>query len=298
MKGGSRGGKAEEEAQALLNRLVPPPTQAFCGDRQYRIVRDAHGRAMRYERLESKADERTRVKAEKRARRAGVTPMAGRNVQTVEQVKRELELIGANLVGACGAFRITNEVARRVGFGLLRKAGGHRAVPLPGGACASGDEVIGAGFAGFATDYIIDPATFFGYDILGDGGGANVPQWPDEPETAPDMVARNRQNFASPLDLGSGVPVDPVDPGPTPIPTGDLVTVLAKLTALSEQIAQQERLIKQLSDQVAGIKGGGLTPDELTAMFTALTKILAAVKSSRVGHTAAFGGRMTLDQLP
>jgi hypothetical protein len=137
--------------------------------------------------------------------------MARNNLDVVQAVKAQLEAQGVNLSGACGAFAITNEVARRVGFGLLRKAGGNRAIPQDGGGCLDGDHGSGPGYA---TDYIIDPQTFFGYDILGDGGGANNPQWPDEPETDAEMVKRNRENFASPVG-GGPVPT----PTPVPVPT-------------------------------------------------------------------------------
>jgi hypothetical protein len=72
------------------------------------------------------------------------------------------------------------------------------------------------------------------------------------------------------------------------------VTHLAATTA--DQFAHQEDLIKQLSDQIAAIPGGGGTiPPTVVAMLQA---ILVASKAARVGHTQAFGGRMTIDAQP
>lgn len=141
------------------------------------------------------------------------------SLDIVQAVKAAFEAQGVDLSGACGAFTITNEVARRVGFFLLRKGGGNRAVPQQDGSCQDGDH---SNQPGYATDYIIDPATFFGYDILGDGGGANNPQW-GEPETDAEMVQRNRNNFAPPIGpvVGPPVPADPPDPPDPPEPPQD-----------------------------------------------------------------------------
>lgn len=173
------------------------------------------------------------------------------HLDVVQAVKAELEAAGVSLSGACGAFRLTNRVALRVGFKLLRKAGGNRAIPQSDGSCLDGDHGSGPGYA---TDYLIDPVTFYGYDILGDGGGANNPQW-GEPETDPDMVKRNRENFAEPVAESTPQPSPPPVPEPTPQPgipgppgppgpsgppgppgapgsSGDASNVLARLAAL------------------------------------------------------------------
>jgi hypothetical protein len=123
---------------------------------------------------------------------------------------------------------------------LLRKGGGNRAVPQPDGSCLSGEQT---GEPGFATDYLIDRSTFFGFDILGDGGGANSPQWRG-PETDAAMVARNRANFAEPLDWPPSPVPKPPDPQPDPQPVEkfDLTPVLERLDALSKQF---EALAKQ-----------------------------------------------------
>lgn len=114
--------------------------------------------------------------------------------------------------GPCGALKITNYVAFRNHYALLHKAGGFRAVLKADGSCLSGEQSSDP--EGFATDYLIDPRTGFGFDILGDGGGANTPQWAG-PENAPDMVARNWQNLREPFDPSAYLQ----QPTPAPIPT-------------------------------------------------------------------------------
>ena len=96
-------------------------------------------------------------------------------------------------------------------------------MPQPDGSCLDGDHT---GAPGYATDYLIERGTWFGFDILGDGGGANNPQWPDEPETAPDMVERNRQNFRPPVPDGD----------PPPEPPADLARLSAKVKQLEAAI--------------------------------------------------------------
>lgn len=146
--------------------------------------------------------------------------MAENHLDVVQAVKAKLESQQIQLSGACGAFRILNGVALQLNagqplddhgrppWGLLLKTGGNRAVPQPDGSCLSGDETNAPGFA---TDYLIERGTWFGFDILGDGGGANNPQWPDPPETDPAMVERNRQNFRPPV-LGGPPPELPLNP--------------------------------------------------------------------------------------
>ena len=65
----------------------------------------------------------------------------------VREVKSQLEAQGVPLFGACGAFRITNTVARQIGAKLLSKAGGNRAVPQPDGTCLTGEQTSEPGYA-------------------------------------------------------------------------------------------------------------------------------------------------------
>jgi hypothetical protein len=78
----------------------------------------------------------------------------------VAYVKDKLLKQGKNLSGACGAFEVTKNVAwdlRNYGYGLLDKPSGNMC-------------------SGYAVDIVMLPDGR-GWDILGDGGGANQPQW-------------------------------------------------------------------------------------------------------------------------
>ncbi len=81
------------------------------------------------------------------------------NLSTVIAAKDYLVSQGVNLSGACGAFAIVQEVASR-----LNDGGGYLSKPS------------GNNCNGYATDIIAYPNGEH-YDILGDGGGANNPQW-------------------------------------------------------------------------------------------------------------------------
>lgn len=157
----------------------------------------------------------------------------------VSQVKTELLARGVNLSGACGALAITTEVARRTNTKLLRKTGGYRAVPQPDGSCLDGDHSSLPD--GYAADYVIDLAHgAVGYDLLGDGGGANIPQW-SGPEDDPAMVSRNIQNWREPVMLGASLPPGPT-PGPTPTPTpapieGSAAAILAHAIVIEQVVA-------------------------------------------------------------
>ena len=153
------------------------------------------------------------------------------SLEVVQKAKADLQAQGVDLSGPCGAFRITNLVAWRLrpAYGFLVKKGGNRAIVRADGSCVNGDNPGD----GYATDYLINRTTFFGYDILGDGGGANVPQDFNTPETDPDMVNRNRANFAEPFDWG--IVVGPHDPPPPPPATVDLGPVNARIDALQNR---------------------------------------------------------------
>jgi hypothetical protein len=177
--------------------------------------------------------------------------MADNHLDVVQAVKAKLESQRIQLSGACGAFRILNAVALQLNagqplddhgrppWGLLLKAGGNRAVPQPDGSCLDGDQTNAPGFA---TDYLIERGTWFGFDILGDGGGANNPQWGD-PETDPAMVERNRQNFRA-----------PVGSVPPPSPQTDLAPVIAKVQQLEAKLAVAQEAIAALTIRVDALE--------------------------------------------
>jgi hypothetical protein len=177
--------------------------------------------------------------------------MAENHLDVVQAVKAELEAQRADLSGACGAFKILNRVANRLNagqplddhqrppWGLLLKAGGNRAVPQMDGSCLNGDQTNAPGYA---TDYLIERGTWFGFDILGDGGGANNPQWGD-PEIDPAMVERNRQNFRPPV-LEGLPPELPLNPA----------QLTEKVKQLEAALILADQAIKALTIRVAALE--------------------------------------------
>lgn len=89
-----------------------------------------------------------------------VATAASAQVEIVSAVKNDLVARHVSLNGPCGAFEITKRVAwalRSQGYGLLSKPGGNNC-------------------QGYSVDYLT-LADGSGYDILGDGGGENIPQF-------------------------------------------------------------------------------------------------------------------------
>lgn len=164
----------------------------------------------------------------------------------VAQVKADLVARGVSLAGPCGAFQITNEVARRAGLKLLKKVPGqNRAIPQPDGSCKNPEEAPGE--HGYADGYLIQLPSGTGFDMLGDAGGANNPAW--QPETDPGLVARNLASYADPVTLGSApVPI----PGPIP-PTSDFeLELLQRLSALQEHVRQIETKLDAMDGKWEG----------------------------------------------
>lgn len=164
----------------------------------------------------------------------------------VARVKATLVAHNVPISGACGALRINNAVAweLRPAYGLLHKAGGFRAILKADGSCLDGEQSSDP--EGFATDYLIRGRDGVGFDILGDGGGANNPQWAG-PEDGPDMVARNFANYREPFDpapyMGGG-PVatvpgtlpGPLTSAPSTFQTPDLSGIVAQLQLLNLKV--------------------------------------------------------------
>lgn len=117
------------------------------------------------------------------------------SLQIVESVKARLLASGHDLSGPCGAFNITKHVAwelRATGAGLLSKPAGNNC-------------------DGYAVD-IIAYSDGRIRDILGDGGGANNPQWPED---GLEVVSADRYRPAiDPGDVSVPLPT----PTPTPLP--------------------------------------------------------------------------------
>jgi len=83
----------------------------------------------------------------------------------VAAVKAQCRAAGVDLSGPEGAFQITKRVAwglREYGIGLVSKSSGNQ-------------------WQGYSVDYLCW-GNGDGVDILGDAGGANIPQWSAKPE--------------------------------------------------------------------------------------------------------------------
>ncbi len=134
-------------------------------------------------------------------------------------VKDELVARGADLSGGCGAFQITKRVAwllRSQGYRLLWKGGGFNC-------------------EGYATDYLISLPSGVGFDILGDGGGQNAPQWIG-PEDDPSLVARNLANYREASD-----PDDAVTPVPVPVPVPPVPSLSIDTQRILDAIAAHDQ---------------------------------------------------------
>lgn len=184
-------------------------------------------------------------------------PAFAQSADTVAAAKAQLQAQHVDLTGPCGALKLTNLVAwnLRPNYGLLHKAGGFRAILKADGSCLSGEQSSDP--EGFATDYVIRGRDGFGFDLLGDSGGANNPQWAG-PEDGPDMVARNFANYREPFDpiaymTGSTpvpVPVPTPVPVPVPLPSIDLSGVYVQLQMLELHLANISQRIEVVNEQV------------------------------------------------
>lgn len=189
------------------------------------------------------------------------SPVFAQDAGVVAAAKADLQAHNVDISGSCGALKVTNYVAFRQHYALLHKAGGYRAVLRADGSCLTGEQSNDP--EGFATDYVIDLSTFYGFDILHDAGGSNGPGW-DGPENAPDMVARNRANYRLPFDPstymgGVAPPLPPVVLPPVvqppPIITTqvcDLSNVLAAIAAVNTNVAESRIENKSFFDSVRG----------------------------------------------
>lgn len=154
--------------------------------------------------------------------------------EVVAQVKAQFEAQGVDLRGSCGAFYITNEVAKRTGTKLLKKVPGqNRAIPGPNGTCKTPEEAPGEN--GYAVEYLITLPSGFGYDILGDSGGDNSPRWAEETN----KVERNLKNWAEPIALNVGGGTPPPVPPTTPPVSDEVAQRLSHIEATTNSIYAQ-----------------------------------------------------------
>jgi hypothetical protein len=268
--------------------LAPPPI-AYCGDRQYRIVRHANGAALRYERLESKADERQRKKAEKRARRAGAARMKVNHFDIVQQVHQEQPPISGDLASVFAyQQRVLARLARQFPaerWGYLKK-GGDNTITFAG-------ETVKVG-------RVCGPDSQL-YKIATDVPTTNAPVWNDDGVLTVDFPGTDAKTWYLPFE---DVAVDPGDPGGDITVIAGNVAIMARLDRIDEaqnrieealavaaqseaaradMVNRLENFIKAVSDQVADLR-----------KFSEELKLLA--KAGRRVHMPYLGGG-TIDPL-
>lgn len=148
-------------------------------------------------------------------------PARAQGVEDVARAKAQLDAAGVSLETPCGVTMLTNLVAwnlrgagPRPAFGLLHKAIGHRAVLKADGSCIDGEHTNDP--AGTATDYVIERASGYGWDIL---TSWLAPSW-QGPETV--FTARNWSEFTDPFDpapyLTHAAPAPPIAAPPVGTP--------------------------------------------------------------------------------
>jgi hypothetical protein len=206
--------------------------------------------------------------------------------KVVEDVKAQFESQGVDLRGSCGAFYITNEVAKRTGLKLLKKVPGqNRAIPQPDGTCKTPEQAPGEN--GYAVEYLITLPSGFGYDILGDSGGDNSPRWAEETN----KVDRNLKNWAEPVPLnvgGGAVPTPIPDPGTTLPNPGALTFLQQTLNEFRQEFheetveAKAERVAQQEFRQKVGVEYG--------KFLKAVAKYGSLVAGGILGGKYIFGG--------
>lgn len=153
---------------------------------------------------------------------------ASAQVELVSAVKNDLVAQGVNLAGPCGAFEITKRVAwalRAQGVGLLDKSAGNNC-------------------HGYAVDYVVFPDGS-GRDILGDGGGDNVPEWDAEPNEPPGTFAGR---WRAPIDPAEG----PITGTPVPPPVPPVIVLPSespRLAVIEQAVAEirQQQLLNQIA---------------------------------------------------
>jgi len=242
-------------------------------------------------RSETKAERRARLKAEKRARGKG---MKVNHLSIVQDEHAKQPPVSGDLLSV---FAFQQRVLARLAlefpgerWGYLKK-GGENTIEFEG-------ETVKVG-------RVCDPSSQL-YKIATDIPTTNDPIWNDDGILTVDFPGSSPDDWYLPFDGGViDPPIDPPVDDPTikaqldrieMIVNGNRAAIVNLTAMTSNQFDHQEQLIKQLSDQIAAMPGGGGTiPPEIALT---LGKILTACKAARVGHTQAFGGRMTIDQQP
>lgn len=160
--------------------------------------------------------------------------------EIVSAIKNDLVARHVSLTGPCGAFEITKRVAwalRSQGVGLLDKPGGNNC-------------------QGYSVDYLVFP-DMSGRDILGDGGGENIPQWSGDPNEPPGTFAGRWRAAFDPGDAPAPPPVvTPPVPPPSEGTILPIVTETRDLLKAHEAAEAVERAKAEEFRQRVGIAWG------------------------------------------
>lgn len=143
--------------------------------------------------------------------------------ELVQKVKDYLASQGQTFDSPCGAYSITEHVARVLRAGVLSKPAGN-------------------GCDGKAVDQVCWPDGTI-RDVLEDAGGASIPRWGE-----PEQVDPSRYIAVPPWDLPSEPSPEPV-PQPVPSTPPDLAPILARLDALEAESKSLRTLAEAIADQ-------------------------------------------------
>jgi hypothetical protein len=285
--GGPAQGPPAVVEQLIARRQQATATTARTHDREYRIVRSSDGHALRYERVVAKVKGKAARKAAKRARRAGVLRMKVNHVDIVEQEHQKQPPTSGNLQSVF-AFqeRVLARLAREFPterWGYLKK-GGENTIQFNG-------ETVKVG-------RVCDPTTQL-YKIVTDVPTTNGPVWNDDGILTVDFPGSDPSLWFMPF---TGGVVEPPAPPLPPMPdiqaqldrieqqcTGTRAALANLAANTADQVVHLESLIKQLSDQIAHLGGGGVPPAELSTILSALSQVLAGVRAKRTTHTPYLG---------
>lgn len=194
------------------------------------------------------------------------------SLELVAQIKTDLQARGVNLLGPCGAFEITKRVAwalRAQGYGLIAKGGNN---------CQ-----------GFAVGAVILP-TGLHFDILGDDGASNTPQWNrvnldnGEPYLRPD-------DYRLAIDPGDALPPDAPAP---PDPPAELVARVTALELLVKTLTKNQkqldadreadlRRIVAIEDRPAPALPALVADGSVSLPFGLTKRVLVPVRLARAG---------------
>lgn len=183
-------------------------------------------------------------------------------------VKARLLASGQDLSGPCGAFKIVKQFAyeqRGLSAGLLSKPSGNNC-------------------EGFSVDWILFPDGS-GSDVLGDAGGANIPQWDVGPPD-PTMVSRYRAVTEDPGFL-SGAP-SPVTPPPQPPADPNEADLTARVGALEAALAHLLASQETLEGRVNALPAPVALPD-LSTFARKGDKVTVSAKLPFFGSVVAHG---------